>query len=558
MTVTLEDNYIYNDRDMGTNHIKAHAGQRVYMQPGETEIITLSSNDVHANSDELILKVAIANGVKTKSEWEDYNKGLRKSRQKNNYDEYLTSLSANLTKNKKRFADTKNMPKAKRDVIYRELNSIEKNKLGVTGNLFYLSNVDDYEKQKDLKKYREFERDTFETFYKSDTFKKLHPQNVRTEIHLDEKGATHMQLCDLWMYKDAKGRVSSARRKIIKDILISDYGSEDALNVHLDVLSMSHKMAKSSQNSKNKYRADVMYNFLIRDDPVNLLAKEKFKASASERNARIEELWRIENMNELKDIAVEKAKQYGIDYDIASSNKYQTDGVHRSASEYEAHRKTKKKNDELDKQQAEIDKQQAEIDEQKAELDKQKAELAKRKLSFQEEMNKAMQRHNQDQHKFEQEKKEFEREKQNRQNEYRETEKMHQRKLLNMLSPKMDDLKLEDALETGSIMRTTRKRRPDNTIVSVDNYMSVDEYIGLKIGYLKALRKDKEKPKEQRVNADTTLTNVQTEIVKQNEEFSGPRKIDWNKRFGVDPEKLSKPVARKVRKQKQKDDDLEL
>ncbi len=117
----MEDNYVYSSADMGDSHITAHAKQHNYMQDGEPEIIMLNNNSA--------LNVAIDNGVKTKDAWIKYNSSLRKNRQKKNYDEYLRALSANLLKNKKRYLQTSHkvpLSKAKKQMLYQEINSIEK------------------------------------------------------------------------------------------------------------------------------------------------------------------------------------------------------------------------------------------------------------------------------------------------------------------------------------------------------------------------------------------------------------------------------------------------
>ena len=59
------------------------------------------------------------------------------------------------------------------------------------------------------------------------------------------------------------------------------------------------------------------------------------KISSRERNGRIEELWRIEQLNVLSGIGVEMAKQYGVDWQPAT--RYQTDGVHRTRDAYIQH-----------------------------------------------------------------------------------------------------------------------------------------------------------------------------------------------------------------------------
>lgn len=517
MTMTLEDNYVYSDADMGTSHIEAHKKQHNYMQDDEPEIIILNNNSA--------LNVALNNGVKSESEWTEYNKGLRKGRQKKNYDEYLRGLSANLVKNKKRYVETEHkvpLSKSKKQMTYQEINSIEKNKFGVTGNLFYLSNVDDYEKQTDLKTYRKFEKDTFETFYKSDTFKKLHPENFKSEIHLDEKGAMHLQSGDVWIYKDSKGRASSARRKIIKDLLMNDLGSEDNLNKQLDVLSDCHKYVKdNTQKKEGTLRADAFFSEILKQNNNDLSQVNCPKARASERSVRTEELWRLKNMWALKEIAKEKSKQYGVNYDIKDSTIYKTDGVHRSASEYEMQQSVKKKSKDLDTQ---------------------KEEVAEKERRAQELMNKAMEEHNKAlalqakvlarEQKIKDGKKDFE------------------SNLLTLVAPRLSTEKRNELLDDGSAMFTMKDK--------TQRVMSLYEYAGLKIAGLKKLRQNNDVHSVDRKSADETLANVQKNIVDYGQTN---QQIDWNKRFGIDPSKLAKPVN-KVKKQdshkKVQQDDLEL
>lgn len=251
--------------------------------------------------------------------------------------------------------------------------------MAITGNLFYLSNVDDYEKQTDLKKYRKFEKDTFETFYKSDVFKRLHPQNFKAEIDLDEKGSMHLQTGDVWMYTDSKGRVSSARRKIIKDLLINDLGSEDNLNKQLDVLSDCHRYIKdSTKKEEGTVRADAIFGELLEQCNGDLSKRDCPKARVSERSVRIEELWRLKNMWALRDVAKQKAKQYGVNYDIKDSMYYKTDGVHRSASEYEIQQGVKQKSKDLDAEKEKLAKEKKAFEEDKKKFGKREEEAKQR------------------------------------------------------------------------------------------------------------------------------------------------------------------------------------
>lgn len=527
MSITMEDNYVYSSADMGDSHVKAHAKQHNYMQDNEPEIIMLNNNSA--------LNVAIDNGVKTKDEWIKYNSKLRKGRQKKNYDEYLRALSANLLKNKKRYVQTSHkvpLSKAKKQMTYQEINSIEKNKFGVTGNLFYLSNVDDYEKQTDLKTYRKFEKDTFETFYKSDTFKKLHPQNFKAEIDFDEKGAMHLQTGDNWMYTDSKGRVSSARRKIIKDILINDLGSEDNLNKQLDVLSDCHKYVKDhKQKKEGDVRADAYFAEMLEHYNGDLSKVDCPKARASERSVRIEELWRLKNMWALKEIAKQKAKQYGVNYDIKDSMYYKTDGVHRSASEYEMQQGVKQKSKDLDTQ--------------KEEQDKIAKKLAERDKDVTQRENQVTQRENrvsdlEDENivtKLELQGKEKRLDA--RDKEVTQRENIADNSFINFrkdmlvaLYPQMANKRV-NTMAVEDIVKTTNK---DTGAITKETVIS--HFVRM-VKYYAARSAEKTKRIFEAVETSDAVKN-----------------IDWNARFGSDSTKVAKPVN-KVKKQVQQDDDLE-
>lgn len=522
----MEDNYVYSSADMGDRHVKAHAKQHNYMQDNEPEIIMLNNNSA--------LNVAIDNGVKTKDEWVKYNSKLRKGRQKKNYDEYLSALSANLLKNKKRYVNTSHkvpLSKAKKQMTYQEINSIEKNKFGVTGNLFYLSNVDDYEKQTDLKKYRKFEKDTFETFYKSDTFKRLHPQNFKAEIDLDEKGSMHLQTGDVWMYTDGKGRVSSARRKIIKDLLINDLGSEDNLNKQLDVLSDCHKYVKDhKQKKEGDVRADAYFAEMLEHYNGDLSKVDCPKARASERSVRIEELWRLKNMWALKEIAKEKAKQYGVNYDIRDSMFYKTDGVHRSASEYEADQSLKKKSKDLDTQreeQAKIAKEQAKKDKELAQRENRVSDLEDEnivtKLELQGKRKKLDKR---------------EQEVQQRENSADNSVINFRKEVLVALYPQMANKRV-NTMAVEDVVKTTNK---DTGAITKETVIS--HFVRM-VKYYATRSAEKTK-----------------RIFEAVEKSDAVKNIDWNARFGSDSTTVAKPVNN-VKKQQtqhkkvQKDDDLE-
>lgn len=359
-SITIENSYQSTNHDMGDNHIKAHKKQHKYLQQDEPLIETLTNNKNSDNSVQLALEFAQANcGLKTPAEWLKYNSKQRKSRQKSNYTEYLLGVSANFQKGKERRLTNPKTNKKTRERISREMRSIITNSgVPIDGTLYYLSNTEMYDKMSPeyLKRYREFERKTLENFYNSDTFQILNPGCIRAEIHYDENGAIHLQTQDIWYHQDSRKRVSYAKRAMIKKRLKAlyrngEYSDDEALNHRLDVLCEFDEAAKKHKKEIGSWRADYQYLDYIKRYPLGTVdnalkvntdgSKRKYKHSSAERNTRIEELWRIEQMSALRDIAESTAKSMGIKYHVDEN--YATDGVHLDGAAYIAHKKASQK-----------------------------------------------------------------------------------------------------------------------------------------------------------------------------------------------------------------------
>lgn len=353
-SITIENSYQSTNKDMGDKHITAHAHQHKYLQSDEPLIETLTDNNPSDSSTNLALDWAIKHtSMLNQQEWKVYNSHLRKARRKNNYADYIIALSNNLIKAKKRQLKNPKTAKKTREKIARELSAYNETGVPLDGSLFYISNTEDYDQMSDeeLKKYRQFERQTFHNFYESSTFKALNPQNIRSEIHLDENGAMHLQIQDIWYYKDGRGRLSYAKRAILKNTLSRWYGGSDALQNHLDVLCLYHDVTNKNGRQIGSKRADTMYLDYFRRFPDGLVSsaekgdnngnKRKYKYSSAERNTRIEELWRIEQMNALREIAENTAKSMNIDYQVDEN--YTTDGIHLDGAAYIAHKKASQK-----------------------------------------------------------------------------------------------------------------------------------------------------------------------------------------------------------------------
>src|SRR5699024_8106913 len=349
----MENSFISTGKDMGSNHVKAHQSQHQYLQEGEPLIETLTANSEKDKSIDLALQMAQNVGVRTPEEWIKYNSKLRKSRRKKSYVDYVLSSTANFMKAKQRALDNSKNPKSTRTKIAQELHAtIENFGLPIDGSLYYISNVDEYEKRnkQELQKYRKFEATTFRRFYNSPAFKSLSPQCFRAEIHYDENGALHLQTQNTWFHQDSRGRVSYAKRAIIKQILQKWYGGEEQLQNRLDVLA---EFDNSTEKKIGNKRADAkFYDYIskwpdgqVADDEKGIKSdgsKYKYKHTKAERDTRLVELWRIELMHELGRIATQTAQEMGIAYQV--SDKYETDGIHRTAVDYVKNRKDQHQN----------------------------------------------------------------------------------------------------------------------------------------------------------------------------------------------------------------------
>lgn len=349
----MENSFVSTNKDMGENHIHAHQKQRKYLQKDEPLIETLTTNSDRDDSTDLALKMAQNAGIRTPAEWIKYNNELRKSRRKKSYIDYFLSTTANWTKAKQRALDNSKNSKTTRTKIAQELHAtIENFGMPIDGSLYYISNVDEYEKRskEDLAKYRQFEAATFRNFFNSPTFKSLNPQCFRAEIHYDENGALHLQTQNTWFHQDSRGRVSYAKRAIIKQILQKWYGGEEQLQNRLDVLA---EFDNSTEKKIGNKRADAkFYDYIskwpdgqVADDEKGIKSdgsKYKYKHTKAERDTRLVELWRIELMHELGRIATQTAQEMGIAYQV--SDKYETDGIHRTAVDYVKNRKDQHQN----------------------------------------------------------------------------------------------------------------------------------------------------------------------------------------------------------------------
>lgn len=354
-SITLENGFQSTAKDMGENHVAAHEKQHKYLQKNEPLIETLSNNKQEDNSVQLALKYAQEKaGLRTPEEWFKYNQTLRKSRRKGSYLEYVLAVSGTFRTAKQRRLENPKTNKKTRERISREMSSIIENSgVPIDGSLYYLSNTEIYDSltQKQLKEYRKFEAETFRKFFNSVTFKTLNPQCIRAELHFDENGALHLQTQDVWFHKDKRNRLSYAKRAMIREILEKKYGGTEALQNRLDVLCYFDEQVKKEGRKIGSKRADTLYYDFMTKHPNGHMSntsktnkdgsKRKYHYSNAERTTRLIELWRIEQMHTLGQIAEATAKEMGINYHVDRT--YTTDGVHLDGAAYIEHKQSHQK-----------------------------------------------------------------------------------------------------------------------------------------------------------------------------------------------------------------------
>lgn len=354
-SITLENSFQSTGKDMGSNHIKAHAKQHKYLQDNEPLVETLTVNKQEDDSVKLALKFAQEKtGLLTPKDWINYNNSLRKARRKGSYLEYVLGVSGTFRNAKQRRLANPKTNKKTRERISREMSALlDNNGLPLDGSLYYISNTEIYDSmtKEQLKKYRQFEATTFRKFFNSPTFKSLNPQCFRAEIHYDENGALHLQTQDIWFHKDNRNRLSYAKRAMIRDILEKKYGGTEALQNRLDVLCFFDEKVKKEGRKIGSKRADTLYyEFMTKHSDGHMSTESKinddgstrqYHYSKAERTTRLVELWRIEQIHELGKIAEATAKEMGINYHVDRS--YTTDGVHLDSAAYIQHKKTHEK-----------------------------------------------------------------------------------------------------------------------------------------------------------------------------------------------------------------------
>ena len=196
-----------------------------------------------------------------------------------------------------------------------------------------MAKVDDRPDNVGKKEWREFEVEALTRFDKDPTYRMLNPGTYRSEIHLDERGEIHKQDLAVWFRPDSRGRVQYSKTSTIQDVLLKLYGgNKDELDRRVSLVS---EITNNIDKTPGQERADTK---LWRSVKSNQQPTRMLHAGKRYNSAMIT-LWRYENVRILRDTALQVAKERGIDYQV--SDRYETDGVHRSRDIYMQHQQAK-------------------------------------------------------------------------------------------------------------------------------------------------------------------------------------------------------------------------
>lgn len=303
--ITNSESFTVTGNDDGKEHLRRHERDVDYRKwkkydDFEEGVIQLFGDSRHTR--EQALEIAQKQGLLSESEWQAKNDKKKPSRRQANYKEYLESTSASLVKQLGKNASAKNGKgqQAKQQIIAINYNQ----GLAIHGALYYLGDVDNYKSKSDLeiKRYREFEVDTFKEFFNSDVYQALHKDTqVRVEIHTDEAGAIHLQTSDVYFKSNSRGRVQTAKNTM-REKALKNYLGDDVF----DRLLSREKHITTVEKEKDR---------CLTTDEVKRLKSPDFdelKVSDRERGMFVNQLFRRLENEKLEEIALIKAKEYGV------------------------------------------------------------------------------------------------------------------------------------------------------------------------------------------------------------------------------------------------------
>ena len=365
--ITNSSGFYTTGNDDGEKHIKRHNYEngneqtfRKYDDENIGQVLELSKTTIEDDTRTLAYKKAYELGMKSESEWAEANAKRSAKRQDKDYTQYVKKTASSLVNQLKKSSGAKTDDNSKSNKFIRQLNAIRSNSgLAIYGTLYYLSNTEDYEaileeKGEDaLRLYREFERDTFKTFYESPKYRAFHGETeIRAEIHTAEGGSQHLQTSDLMGEVNSRNtfRISpiAIKERKLKQWYRDNYGENVGeqryyADIYLESITKDeNKWKRGAESAKFEIKSD--HDFFEESDQraSDMMMYDEYAFSGRSfdksplKGDLVNRLFRRHENYTLEMIAYDKAKEYGVEW----SREYgRSDGVYRSKEAYQAKRK---------------------------------------------------------------------------------------------------------------------------------------------------------------------------------------------------------------------------
>lgn len=364
--ITIESSYAAMQRDMGTSHVKAHSGQHKYLLAGEEPVDYLLPNDETTSIVKQAIKVGVESGqLRSETEWKKYNKGLRKDRRLDSYQEYVqktySTASQKVYRNLDKALQDSKTPKAKKSLIATEYSSLASHEdLPIIGSLYYFGDVSEFEDAKKdgyFDQLKRADKMAGDLFFKSKEFKCLHPQVFKLERHQDEAGRPHLQsmeACFITYYRDYKTKSGTVRRRIDgygktqyqMNGLVKYFGSKSAVEQQLDRLIELQQQSQNQIKKNNGQRiglerpeASMLMDNFDQQEAKRLSTKiqQDVKPKSLERLRRqtIAQLFRVVDFSAMSKAKKEAYEKCNLPAKYSKTTiTYTTDGKHLTAHQY--------------------------------------------------------------------------------------------------------------------------------------------------------------------------------------------------------------------------------
>ena len=364
--LTVETSFAAMGRDMGSSHIKAHANQHKYLAEGEEPVDYLLPNDETTSIVKQAIKVGVESGqLRSETEWKKYNKGLRKDRRLDSYQEYVqktySTASQKVYRNLDKALQDSKTPKAKKSLIATEYSSLASHEdLPIIGSLYYFGDVSEFEDAKKdgyFDQLKRADKMAGDLFFKSKEFKCLHPQVFKLERHQDEAGRPHLQsmeACFITYYRDYKTKSGTVRRRIDgygktqyqMNGLVKYFGSKSAVEQQLDRLIELQQQSQNQIKKNNGQRiglerpeASMLMDNFDQQEAKRLSTKiqQDVKPKSLERLRRqtIAQLFRVVDFSAMSKAKKEAYEKCNLPAKYSKTTiTYTTDGKHLTAHQY--------------------------------------------------------------------------------------------------------------------------------------------------------------------------------------------------------------------------------